>query len=60
MGNGSTPLKEALPRFLRRCDAESTRVAYERELRRFLGWLAGEPGPEVLYDYRDHLRRKDP
>ena len=49
-------LQAALPRFLRRCDAESTRVAYERELMRFLAWLVGEPGPEILYDYRDHLR----
>ena len=51
-------LQDALPRFLRRCDAESTRVAYERELRRFLVWLVGAPCPEVLYDYRDYLREK--
>jgi len=49
-------LQEVLPRFLRRCDAESTRVAYERELRRFLAWLGPEIGDEVLFDYRDYLR----
>ena len=58
MGKVSDSLQEALPRFLRRCDAESTRVAYKRELRRFLAWLVGEPVPEVLYDYRDYLREK--
>ncbi len=52
------PLEEALPRFLRRCDAESTRLAYERELRRFIAWVGGKPEPEVLFDYRDHLREK--
>ena len=58
MGDVSDPLQEALPRFLRRCDAESTRVAYERELRRFLAWLGEEPGCDVLYDYRDYLRER--
>ena len=29
-------LTHALPRFLRRCDAVSTRKAYKRELHRFL------------------------
>ena len=58
MGKVSDSLQDALPRFLRRCDAESTRVAYERELRRFLAWLGNEPGPGVLYDYRDYLREK--
>ena len=33
-------------------------MAYERELSRFLAWLNGEPGPEVLFDYRDYLREK--
>jgi len=32
-------LKQALPLFLLRCDAASTKVAYEREIRRFLAWL---------------------
>jgi len=49
-------LNDLLPRFLRRCDAESTRLAYERELRRFLAWLPQAPTTEVLFDYRDHLR----
>jgi len=52
----TTGLQDALPRFLRRCDAESTRVAYNRELRRFLAWLGPTIDDEVLYDYRDHLR----
>ncbi len=52
------PLIETLPRFLRRCDAESTRLAYERELRRFLAWLPGAPTAEVLFDYRDFLRMR--
>lgn len=52
------PLIEILPRFLRRCDAESTRQAYERELQRFLAWLPEAPTAEVLFDYRDHLRAK--
>lgn len=54
----STPLSDLLPRFLRRCDAESTRLAYERELRRFLAWMPDPPGTEVLFDYRDHLRER--
>ena len=58
MGKVSDSLQDALPRFLRRCDAESTRVAYERELRRFLVWLGEEPGLEILFDYRDCLREK--
>ena len=49
-------LNDILPRFLRRCDAASTRVAYEREIRRFLAWLGPEIGDEVMFDYRDHLR----
>ena len=52
----TTPLNDALPRFLRRCDADSTRLAYDRELRRFLAWTGERIGPEVLFDYRDHLR----
>ena len=39
-------LLDALPLFLLRCDADSTRVAYERELRRFLAWLGGK-APQV-------------
>lgn len=54
----TTPLIEILPRFLRRCDAESTRQAYERELLRFLAWLPTAPTPEVLFDYRDFLRAR--
>jgi len=49
-------LNDALPRYLRRCDAESTRLAYKRELTRFLAWLGPGIGDEVLFDYRDHLR----
>jgi len=49
----------AMPRFLRRCDAVSTRVAYKRELRRFLNWLPTDPTEETLFDYRDHLRQKN-
>lgn len=54
----TSPLSDLLPRFLRRCDAESTRLAYERELRRFLAWLPSAPTGEVLFDYRDHLRAR--
>jgi integrase/recombinase XerD len=54
----TAPLIKILPRFLRRCDAESTRLAYERELRRFLAWLPTAPTTEVLFDYRDHLRAR--
>ena len=49
-------LQVALPRFLRRCDASSTRLAYKRELRRFLDWLPDPVDDELLYDYRDYLR----
>jgi len=51
-------LNHALPRFLRRCDASSTRLAYKRELWRFLEWLPDEVGDELLFDYRDHLRAR--
>ena len=51
-------LTHAMPRFLRRCDAKSTRVAYERELHRFLAWLPDIPSDETLFDYRDYLREK--
>jgi integrase/recombinase XerD len=51
-------LTQALPRFLRRCDAKSTKVAYERELIRFLAWLPEELTDETLFDYRDNLRDK--
>ena len=52
-------LQHALPRFLRRCDASSTRLAYKRELRRFLEWLTESVDDELLFDYRDHLRARD-
>ena len=52
-------LKNALPRFLRRCDAKSTRVAYLREITRFLDWLPAEVTDEILFDYRDQLRGKN-
>lgn len=58
MADTSALLDDLLPRFLRRCDAESTRQAYERELRRFLAWLPTASTPEVLFDYRDHLRAR--
>jgi len=51
-------LQHALPRFLRRCDASSTRLAYKRELRRFLDWLPDPVDDELLYDYRDYLRAR--
>jgi len=51
-------LQTALSHFLRRCDADTTRQAYERELLRFIAWLDGEPRTEVLFDYRDHLRER--
>ena len=51
-------LNHALPRFLRRCDAKSTKQAYDRELRRFLAWLPAVLTAEILFDYRDHLREK--
>jgi integrase/recombinase XerD len=57
---GATMQREQLEniaqRYLRRCDAESTRVAYGREMRRFLDWLPGDLGDDLLLDYRDHLR----
>lgn len=56
--NWTSPLTTALPRFLRRCDAESTRAAYERELLRFISWAEDAAGPEILFDYRDHLRER--
>jgi integrase len=51
-------LSDLLPRFLRRCDADSTRLAYDWELRRFLAWLPDPAGAEVLFDYRDALRAR--
>lgn len=57
--SNANPLETALPRFLRRCDAESTRTAYERELLRFISWLRCDPYAEVLFDYRDHLRGRN-
>lgn len=56
--NVKNMLTHALPRFLRRCDAVSTRVAYKRELQRFLIWLPADPTGETLFDYRDYLRTK--
>ena len=44
--NSTSNLADALPLFLLRCDADSTRMAYERELRRFLAWL-GDDAPEI-------------
>lgn len=45
--------------FLRRCDAPSTALAYERELRRFATWLdARALHEETLLDYRDALRAR--
>lgn len=52
-------LQHALLRFLRRCDASSTRLAYKRELRRFLEWLPDSIDDELLFDYRDHLRARN-
>ena len=52
-------LADALPLFLLRCDADSTRVAYERELRRFLAYL-GDSAPRVgtCERYVVHLRER--
>ena len=57
--HSTTQLADAFPLFLLRCDAESTRVAYERELRRFLAWLGGVP-PQVgtCEHYVAHLRER--
>ena len=52
-------LQHALPRFLRRCDASSTRLAYKRELSRFLEWLPELADDELLFDYRDYLRARN-
>jgi integrase len=50
---------EALRRFLRRCDADSTRLSYGRELARFLDWWGDcRARQDLLYDYRDHLRAR--
>ena len=51
-------LEVALPRFLRRCDASSTQLAYKRELVRFLAWLQDDPTEELIFDYQDHLRSR--
>ena len=56
--NPREALEFARPRFLRRCDAPSTRKAYDREIARFLAWLHENPTSETLFDYRDHLREK--
>jgi integrase/recombinase XerC len=48
-------LREALTLFLLRCDAESTRVAYEREVARFLGWL-DRPEVGCCERYVAHMR----
>ena len=50
-------LNQALPLFLLRCDAESTKVAYERELRRFLAWL-DRPEVGCCERYVAHLRER--
>jgi len=57
--NTSAALSGALEQYLRRSDADSTRLAYERELRRFLSWLTDDPHAETLFDYRDHLRDRE-
>jgi integrase len=50
---------EAVKRFLRRCDADSTRKAYARELSRFLDWWGDcRARQDLLFDYRDHLRAR--
>ena len=50
-------LREALPLFLLRCDAESTKVAYEREIRRFLSWL-NRPEVGCCARYVEDLRER--
>jgi len=53
----SVDLQQALPLFLLRCDAESTKVAYEREIRRFLEWL-DRPEVGCCERYVAHLRER--
>lgn len=48
-------MRTALPRYLRQFEAESTRVAYRRELIRLIEWMPSEITPEIVYDYRDWL-----
>lgn len=50
--------EEQVRRFVRRCEAPSTREAYTRELWRFASWAPRAPGPELIYDYRDHLKER--
>jgi len=52
---GSVDLQKALPLFLLRGDAESTRVAYEREVVRFLAWL-DVPAVGCVERYVAHMR----
>ncbi|MFH1833811.1 MAG: tyrosine-type recombinase/integrase [bacterium] len=48
-------LRGALPLFLLRCDAASTKVAYEREVARFLAWLDA-PAVGCVERYVAHMR----
>ena len=52
-----TDLNQALLLFLLRCDAESTKVAYEREIHRFLAWL-DQPEVGCCERYVAHLRER--
>ena len=53
-------LQSAIPIYLRRLHADSTRLAYQREITRFLAWLEGNApiDAEVLPRYVEHLRAR--
>jgi site-specific recombinase XerD len=57
----SPELSPALSVFLRRLHASSTKLAYERELRRFCAWLVDGPpiDQETLPKYVEALRARD-
>ena len=55
--NAKLDLHQAIPLFLLRCDAESTRAAYDRELTRFLAWL-DEPAIGCCERYVAHMRER--
>jgi site-specific recombinase XerD len=54
-------LQSAIPIYLRRLHADSTRLAYQREMARFLAWLADNApvDAEVLPRYVEWLRARE-